>query len=160
MWPVEDSLMGKTVYMDVPDNNDYFRRVFKPHGWPFPQDGIQQSFYSFSRVLFTEIKCAAMKKEAVQVNTKVSIPRNYIPLFQQPAYCQTPVWLVLYEDGDVKTLINSGATVQKLTGASLELTVNIPADVAAGIYSARLCIGTMLPGFPSINSTEFELCLE
>lgn len=160
MWPVEDSLMGKTVYMDVPDNNGYFRRLFKPHGWPFPQDGIQQNFYSFSRVLFTEIKCATVKRGVVKVNSKVSVPGNYLPLFQQPAYCQTPVWLVLYEDGDVKTLINSGATVQKLTGVSFELTISIPRDVAAGTYSARLCIGSMLPGFPSINSTEFELCVE
>jgi hypothetical protein len=160
MWPVEDSLIGKAVYMDVPDNSDYFRRLFKPHGWPFPQDGIQQGFYSFSRVLFTGIKCAIVKKGAVQVKTNVSIPGNYIPLFQQPAYCQTPIWLVLYEDGDVKTLLNTGTTVQKLTGVSLELTVNVPVDIAAGIYSARLCIGTILPGFPSINSTEFELCVE
>jgi hypothetical protein len=160
MWPVEDSLIGKAVYMDVPDNNAYFRRLFKPHGWPFPQDGIQQGFFSFSRVLFTGIKCSVLKKSCIGVNTQVSIPDNYLAFFKQPVYSETPIWLVLYENGDVKTLINTGTTVRVLTGASLDLTVNIPNEVAAGKYSARLCIGTFLPGFPTINSTEFELCVE
>jgi len=160
MWPVEDSLIGKPVYMDVPDNNDYFKKLFLPHGWPFPQDGVQQGFYSFSRVLFTRIKCAVIEKGTVQINTNVSIPDNYIAYFQQPAYTQTPIWLVLYEDGDAKTLINTGATVRTLTGNSLKLTINIPGDVAPDVYSARLCIGSVLPGFPTINSTEFELCVE
>jgi hypothetical protein len=160
MWPVEDSLIGKAVYMDVPDDNEYFRRLFKPHGWPFPQDGVQQNFYSFSRVLFTGIECAVLKKGAIKINTKAAIPDNYMTYFHQAAYSQTPIWLVLYENGDVKTLINTGTNLCKLTNASLELAVNIPAEVAAGKYSARLCIGTVLPGFPTINSTEFELCVE
>lgn len=160
MWPVEDSLIGKAVYMDVPDDNEYFRRLFKPHDWPFPQDGVQQGFYSFSRVLFTGIECAVLKKGAIKINTEAAIPGNYMTWFQQPAYSQTPIWLVLYENGDVKTLINTGTTVRMLTSARLELSVNIPAEVTAGKYSARLCIGTILPGFPTINSTEFELCVE
>ena len=62
MWPIEDSLIGKAVYMDVPDDNDYLRTIFKPHGWPFPKNGVQQGFYSFSRVLFSDISCSLSNK--------------------------------------------------------------------------------------------------
>jgi hypothetical protein len=160
MWPVEDSLIGKAVYMDVPDDNDYFRRLFNPQEWPFPKDGVQPVFYSFSRVLFTDIKCTDLPEHSMKINTKVSIPEKYRTYFQQATYCGTPIWLVLYENGDVKTFINTGTTVNKITGNTLTLTVNIPADIAAGEYVARLCIGSVLPGFPTINSTEFDLCVK
>ena len=148
------------MYVEVPRNSQDYDWLFKPNGWRFPQAGVYHSFYSFSRVLFTGITCSVKQKGVVQINTSVSIPENYRVYFQQPAYSKTPIWLVLYDDGNVKTIINTGSTVQKLTGPNLELSVNIPAGVAAKTYIARLCIGTILPGFPSINSTEFELCLD
>jgi hypothetical protein len=158
LWPVEDSLIGKTVYVDVPHNGKDYEWLFKPNGWLFPKEGVYKGFYSFSRVLFTGIKCTVWQKGSVQINTNVSVPENYSIFFQQPSYSETPICLVLYENGDVKKIINTGSTVRQLTGSGFELRVNIPADVAAKNYSARLCIGTILPGFPTINSTEFELC--
>jgi hypothetical protein len=160
LWPVEDSLIGKTVYVNVPHNSKDYEWLFKPNGWQFPKEGVYHGFYSFSRVLFTGTKCTVWQKGSVQINTNVSVPENYRAFFQQPAYSETPIWLVLYENGNVKTLINTGLTVRKLTGSGLELHINLPAGIAAKKYSARLCIGTILPGFPSINSTEFELCLK
>jgi hypothetical protein len=157
MWPIEDSLIGKAVYMDVPDDNDYLRTIFKPHNWPFPRDGVQQGFYSFSRVLFSDISCALSNKNLLQLQTKVAVPKNYNALFQQPAYSETPIWLALYEDWDVKAFIPTGATVKELTRSRLQLRIAIPGDLQGGAYTARLCIGSVLPGFPTINSTEFEL---
>ena len=157
MWPIEDSLIGKAVYMDVPQDNDYFRRIFKPHGWPFPHDGVQAGYYSFSRVLFTSINCSVSDEHILRLTTKTSIPENYRALFQQPAYSETPIWLAIYEDGDVKTFINTNTTVKKLTGKNLRLSINIPSALSAGDYTGRLCIGTILPGFPTINSTEFDV---
>lgn len=160
LWPIEDSLIGKTVYVEVPHNGHDYDWLFKPNGWQFPKAGVYQGFYSFSRVLFTGIKCTAKQKGSIQINTQVSVPENYRGFFQQPAYSETPIWLVLYDDGDVKTIINTGSTVRKLTVSALELNINIPAGVATKDYSARLCIGTILPGFPTINSTGFEVCVD
>lgn len=157
MWPIEDSLIGRDVYIDVPDDNEYFRRLFKPHEWSFPKEGVQRGFYSFSRVLFYDMNCTVLKEHTIQINTKVTIPDNYTALFQQPTYSETPIWVVLYEDGDVSALINSGVIVRKLTGNKLTLIINIPPGSDKGEYTARLCIGSVLPGFPTINSTEFDL---
>ncbi|WP_205508002.1 ArnT family glycosyltransferase [Longitalea arenae] len=159
MWAVEDSLIGREVYMDVPDDNDYFRRLFKPHGWPFPKDGVQTHFYSFSRVLFTDMKCTNLEKRLIEISTKLSVPEHYKAYFQQAAYCETPIWLVLYENGDVKTIINTGTTVKNLQSSAHTLQVKVPSDIGNAEYTARLCIGSVLPGFPTINSTEFELCV-
>ncbi|MFL5746109.1 MAG: ArnT family glycosyltransferase [Niastella sp.] len=159
MWPIEDSLIGKTVYMDVPDNNEGYQRRFQLHGWRFPQDGVQEGYYSFSRVLFSTIRCTCLKQRSIQINTNVTIPKNYQALFQQPVYSGTPIWLVLYVNGDVHDFINTGITVKQLTGNKLSLTVTIPWNILKGAYTARLCIGSVIPGFPTINSTEFELTM-
>ena len=137
MWPIEDSLIGRDVYLDVPGNNENFQRLFQPHGWSFPNDGIQHGFYSFSRVLFSGIRCSLPQEHTIQINTRVTTPANYKAYFQQPAYSETPVWLVLYEDGEVISFINSGTTVKELTGSNLELTVNMPAGLKKGKYTAR-----------------------
>jgi hypothetical protein len=157
MWPIEDTLIGRDVYMDVPDDNEYFRRLFKPFEWTFPHDGVQKGFYSFSRVLFSRINCSVLKEHAIQINTEFTMPHNYANLFQQAAYSETPIWLALYEDGDVAALINSGITVKQLTGNAVKFIINIPPGSTKGEYTARLCIGSCLPGFPTINSTEFDL---
>jgi hypothetical protein len=160
MWPIEDSLIGKTVYMDVPGNNEGYQRRFQLHGWRFPQDGVQEGYYSFSRVLFSTIRCAHVKQRSIQINTNVTIPPNYLALFQQPVYSSTPIWLVLFVNGDVHDFINTGITAKQLTGNKLSSTITIPPAILKGEYTARLCIGSVIPGFPTINSTEFELAMQ
>lgn len=156
MWPIEDSLIGKAVYLEAPDNNDFYKKLFRPHAWIFPKDGVAPHFFSFSRVLFSNVKNAVLQERTVQLNTMVTTPAYYHTLFQQPAYSATPIWLVLYQNDDVKAFINTGATVKRLTGDHLQLTINISYALPAGDYTARLCIGSCVQGFPTINSTEFE----
>jgi hypothetical protein len=160
LWPVEDSLIGKPVYMDLPGESEYYTHVFKPHGWAFPQDGIRKNFFSFSRVLFTGINSFILQERTIQLNTKVATPAHYIPLFQQSLYRNTPLWLVLYQHNDIKSFVNTGATVQQLTGTNLRLTVNLSYTLPPGDYTARLCIGTCVQGFPTINSTEFAFNIQ
>jgi hypothetical protein len=157
MWPIEDSLIGKAVYVDMPDSNENFNRLAQPFGWRFPQEGVIHGYYSFSRVLFSKIRCTDLKERSIQINTTVALPKHYLALFQQPAYSETSIWVALYVNGDVHDYINTGTTVKSLTSNTLTLTVTIPAYISKGEYTARLCIGTVLPGFPSINSTEFDL---
>ncbi|AEW02536.1 4-amino-4-deoxy-L-arabinose transferase and related glycosyltransferase of PMT family [Niastella koreensis GR20-10] len=160
LWPIEDSLIGKTVYMDLPGNNEGYRQRFQLHGWRFPQDGVQTNYYSFSRVLFSTIRCTCQQQRSIQINANVTIPQNYQALFQQPVYGATPIWLVLYIDGDVHDFINTGITVKQLIGKRLMHTIPIPPEIIKGAYTARLCIGSVIPGFPTINSTEFELSVQ
>jgi hypothetical protein len=160
MWPIEDSLIGKTVYINVPGFNAGFQRLFQPHGWHYPHDGVQQGYYSFSRVLFSKIRCNCVQERSIQINTNVATPKNYLRLFQQPAYSETGIWLALYVDGDVHDFIYTNATVKQLTGNKLTLKFTIPDYISKGEYTARLCIGTAITGFPTINSTEFDLTIK
>src|SRR5581483_894909 len=104
----------------------------------YPHDGIYQGYYSFSRVLFSKIRCNCLGNRSIQINTTVAIPKNYRSLFQQPAYSETGIWLVLYVDGDVHDFINTNTTVKNLTADKLTLNVTIPGYISKGAYTARL----------------------
>jgi 4-amino-4-deoxy-L-arabinose transferase and related glycosyltransferases of PMT family len=155
VWPIEDSLIGKPVYLVVPQDHDFYKDVFGNQQWNFPNGGRVDHFYSFSRVLFTDITSHILQNRTLQLKTKVTCPEDYAALFRQPPYAQTPIWLALYRNNDIVAFINTGASVNSLTGNNLQLTINISYDFKPGEYSARLCIGSCVEGFPSINSTEF-----
>jgi hypothetical protein len=97
-----------------------------------------------------------LQNRTLQLKTCVTSTEDYAALFQQPRYSQTPIWLVLYQNDDIIAFINTGTTVRRLTGNNLQLTINISYDFKPGDYSARICIGSCVQGFPSINSTELS----
>lgn len=155
LWPIEDSLIGKPVYLVVPKDYSYYETIFNTYKWTYPADGVVDRYYSFSRVLFTDITSHILQERTIQLITKVTSTRAYTDLFQRPAYSQTPIWLVLYQDDNIIAFVNTGTTVRKLTGDNLQLTINISYVFEPGDYTARICIGSCVQGFPSINSTEF-----
>jgi hypothetical protein len=155
LWPVEDSLIGKPIYLGVPQELDFYKKIFATYQWTYPREGVVDHYYSFSRVLFTDITSHILQDRTLQLRTRVTSTDDYTVLFQQPQYSQTPIWLVLYQHDDIIAFINTGATVRRLTENNLQLTINISYDFKPGAYNARLCIGSCVQGFPSINSTEF-----
>lgn len=155
LWPIEDSLIGKPVYLVVPQPHDGYRNLFANQQWNYPEAGRVDHYYSFSRVLFTDITSHILQDRTLQLKTRVTCTEDYTALFRQPRYAQTPIWLALYRNDGIVAFINTGATVSGLTGNNLQLTINISYDFKPGEYNARLCIGSSVEGFPSINSTEF-----
>jgi hypothetical protein len=155
LWPVEDSLIGKPVYLVVPDSNAFYQKIFSTYKWAYPQTGVVKSYFSFSRVLFTDITSHILQDRTIQLITKVTSTEDYTAMFSREPYAQTPIWLVLYQNDKLVSFVNTGTTVRRLTGNDLQLTINISYSLDPGDYSARICIGSCVPGFPSINSTEF-----
>lgn len=156
LWPVEDSLIGKPVYLVVPGSNDFYQKIFRTNKWTFPKSGVVNNYFSFSRVLFTDITSHILQDRTIQLITRVTSTEDYTAMFSSGPYAQTPIWLVLYQHDNLIGFVNTGNTVRRLTGNNLQLTINISYNLEPGEYSARICIGSCVPGFPSINSTEFS----
>jgi hypothetical protein len=155
-WPIEDSLMGKPVYLEVSQPAPYFQQFFVPKRWHYPQKGVIPHFYSFSKVSFTNIKMVEFRKGRVQLQTVVKTPPHYINWFQHPVYGKATIWLALYEDGDVKELVNTGIPISRVTKAGQSLTLTLPQQFSTGSCNARLCIASCVEGFPTVNSTGFD----
>ena len=96
----------------------------------------------------------------VHISAELNTPETYLDYFRRSPYSHTPVWLAIYEDGDVKELINTGTTVQEITSAYQTLHFIIPHHFASGKHTARLCIGSYIPGYPSVNSSGFTISVK
>src|SRR5262249_26859700 len=35
LWSIEDSMIGKPVFVEAPEINDFYKQLFAPYGWPF-----------------------------------------------------------------------------------------------------------------------------
>ena len=118
------------------------------------------NYFSFSRVFFRKIKVHVTNTSKVQIDAVVTTPARYLDFFQLSPYSRTPVWLAIYENGDVKELINTGTIVQEITEDCQPLHFTIPNTFKAGEYTARFCIGSYIPGYPSVNSSGFKIVVE
>jgi hypothetical protein len=157
LWSLEDSLIGKPVYLFVPLNDEYFKNFFRKQRWNYPRSNRVDNYFSFSRVLFKKVKVRVTNTSKVFITATLTTPANYLNYFQHTPYSRTPVWLAIYEDGDVKDLVNTGTTVQEITEECQQLNFSIPYRFTPGKYTARLCVGSYIPGYPSVNSSGFAI---
>jgi hypothetical protein len=157
LWSLEDSLIGKPVYLSVPLTDTYFKNFFRKQRWNYPRSNRVDNYFSFSRVLFKKVKVRITNTSKVFITATLTTPASYLDYFQHTPYSRTPVWLAIYEDGDVKELVNTGTTVQEITAACQQLNFSIPYHFTSGKYTARFCIGSYIPGYPSVNSSGFTI---
>jgi hypothetical protein len=159
-WPIEDSLLGKPVFLYISQPGPYFQQFFMPKRWNFPQKGALSHFYSFSKVSFTDVKTIECGQGRIQLQTVVRLPQHYINWLQHPVYGKATVWVALYDDGDVKELVNTGVAINQVTNDRQQLTINLPQRFTTGSCRARLCIGSCVEGFPTVNSTGFAFTIK
>lgn len=163
LWPLEDSLIGKPAFLAIPETADYFRNFFRKKKWNYPRTSHVNNYFSFSRVFFNKIKVKKQANGKVEITARVTTPSHYLRYFQQSPYSHTPVYIALYEDGHVKEILHAGITVQQITSECQDISFTLPLvtqNTQPGIYTARLCVGTYLPGYPSVNSSGFRLELK
>ena len=160
IWSLEDSLIGKPAYLSVPRTDAYFKNFFRKQRWNYPRSNSVNNYFSFSRVFFKKIKVRVNNTGKVHIAAELNTPETYLDYFQRSPYSHTPIWLAIYEDGDVRELINTGTTVQEITASSQTLNFIIPHRFASGDHTARFCIGSYIPGYPSVNSSGFTISVK
>lgn len=160
LWSLEDSLFGKPAYLSVPQTDTYFKNFFRKQRWNYPRSSAVSNYFSFSRVLFKKVKVNSVAANSVNITATLTTPDIYLDYFQRTPYMRTPVWLAIYENGDVKELVNTGTTVQEITKTYQQLNISIPYHFEPGEHTARLCIGSYIPGYPSVNSSGFTISVK
>jgi hypothetical protein len=160
LWSLEDSLIGKPAYLSVPETDTYFKNFFRKQRWNYPRSNTVSNYFSFSKVFFRNIAINVKSAKDVCITTTITTPPRYLEYFQRTPYMRTPVWLAIYENGDVKELINTGTTVQEITGPCQDLKFSVPYEFQRGEYTARFCVGSYIPGYPSVNSSGFTISVK
>lgn len=156
-WPIEDSLIGKKVYVDIDeDSASLYKQFFEPHHWAFPASGTRNNYFSFSRVLLEKARASTWPNGTVSIACTVKAPEPYLSYFQDPVYKQVPLWVVIYRNGDAAEIVESGLTLGSIAHNGQRLVMHPSKKWAYGAYTARLCIESCIQGFPTINSTGVE----
>jgi hypothetical protein len=160
LWSLEDSLIGKPAYLSVPETDTYFKNFFRKQHWNYPRSNTVNNYFSFSRIFFRNIKVRVKSPKEVYIDAVLTTPPRYLEYFQRTPYMRTLVWLAIYENGDVKELVNTGTTVQEITAPCQQLEFVIPHHFVPGEYTARFCVGSYIPGYPSVNSSGFTISVK
>jgi hypothetical protein len=160
LWSLEDSLIGKPAYLSVPETDTYFKNFFRRQQWNYPRSNTVNNYFSFSKVFFRDIKVKRKSPKGICIKAVLTTPPRYLEYFQRTPYMRTPVWLAIYENGDVKELINTGTTVQEINEPCQEMEFVITHDFTRGEHIARFCVGSYIPGYPSVNSSGFTISVK
>lgn len=159
-WPIEDSLIGKDVYVIGPYTE--FRGEPLPLSFYRGQNGRKiNNYFSFSKIRFTNITEPWISDDKILLAAKMDVPKNYLPYFQNKPYDTCSVMLALYnEDGDFVDYLPTGYKLKNINSEKAIVPLSSNYRLTPGVYTAKLAISSCLPGIPSLNSTGFAVNLK
>jgi hypothetical protein len=156
-WPIEDSLIGKPVYIIGPATGIFTDTIPAQHF--NGNKGLRmENYYSFSKLRISNIREELITPQLIQLTCQIQSPKNYLPFFQQSPYDTAFVLLTVYDKrGDVAAYISSNFQVKQITEVEMPATISCKHQLAPGKYAARLAVSSCIPGFPSLNSSSFKI---
>lgn len=159
-WPLEDSLIGKTVYVIGP-KSDYFNDSIPAARHEGNGAHVIENYFSFSKLMVKDIRKEHIGKGTIQFTCAIDAPAHYLPYFQSKPYDTCSVWIVLYDKrDDVSGYINTGFTVSQIRESKGTYTLSALHQLKPGKYNAKIAISTSIPKFPSLNSSGFKFEIE
>jgi hypothetical protein len=156
-WPIEDSLIGKPVYVIGPASGIFTDTISAQHY--NGNKGLRiENYYSFSKIRISNIREELITPQLIQLSCQIQSPLNYLSFFQESPYDTASVQLTIYDKrGDVATYLSSNLLVKQITEVEMPATISCKHQLAPGKYAARFAISSCIPGFPSLNSSSFKI---
>ena len=157
-WPIEDSLIGKTVLVTGKyDSVILNRRVNHPE---FSEAGMRvfQNFYSFSKVNIKEV-IPRIQQDLIWFKCIINTPRSYLSYFQQFPGDTGHIQLAIAK-GDSVFYYPTSYPIKNIRGEKVRAEFTVKAGMPSGNYRARLAISSAVPGHPTLNSLWFEVRIQ
>jgi hypothetical protein len=159
-WPIENAFLGKTVYLVGKNENKRFSENFSSPRLSSDGGIVIKNYYSFSRVLFSNIKVTANDAAQVNISFESKTPAGYLSCFTQQPYDTAQVYLAIFRKKQFVKYYPVNMKLKDISLESQENRFNINLDLSKGTYQCKLAISSCVPGFPSLNSTGFEIELK
>jgi hypothetical protein len=154
-WPIEDSLIDKTVYAVGTRDSLPFKEKFGTEYLEEYGGAVIDHYYSFSRVRFINVSGKATSQEVV-LDFKAVAPIHYLSYFRQPPFDTASVLLAIIREEKSPLYIKGNLSVAAIKDSVQEMQVRFPVNLQPGKYAARLGIATRIRNTPSLNSTIFR----
>jgi len=156
-WPIEDSLIGRPVYVIGPATGIFADTIPAQH---FSGNmGLRiENYYSFSKLRISNIREELITPQLIKLTCQIQSPKNYLSFFQQRPYDTASVQLTVYDKrGNVAAYLSSGFLVKQIIKEELPVTISCKHQLTPGKYAARLAVSSCIPGYPSLNSGSFKI---
>jgi hypothetical protein len=158
-WPVSDSLLGKTVFV----YGRYDPQVFKDSmpGRTNNNGGtVIDSFFSFSKLQFLDIRNVQAQNGIVTLNCKVSVPGHYLDVFQTAPYNSAKVQIGLFNNDSVPHYHNAEFRVDSIRQREMDIRLSFKVPITSGEHMARLATESRVPYHPTLNSGIFSFTMK
>lgn len=158
-WPLEQSLLGRSALVISHENYQYFTdTIHSPRG--FIGSKIIDTFFSFSRLDIRSSTRLEVLNGILHTELVVNIPAE---LSDHPAYTRFDsaqiVMSIFKRDKKKATLIQTGARLKDVRDGNLTVDFSLPASFVSGNYQIKWGINTAIPGWPSLNSSGYDLVI-
>jgi hypothetical protein len=153
-WPIEDSMLGRPVYILDIYNLETFDDSLQAKLWKIGMNK-DSSFRSFARIMLRSKRVPGNMKagETILLQLQVSMPDHYRAYLQQHPEVNYPVKVGVFQNRDWVQDIETPLRLQDLWKQE---QVSVPIRLPAGDYFLRVAIGTSTTVFTH-NSDKINL---
>ena len=138
-WPLEDSFLGKRVYVIGPYDKETLNEKIGAPGWEHNGGRMTGPYFSFSRIGILE-------------TGKILTPADYLPLFQQTPYDTASLVMGIFWNDSLVGYFPGHLHLREIRQPVSSWRPVLPSSLPEGDYTLRYGISTCIPGQPSLNS--------
>ena len=155
-WPLEDSFLGKRVYVIGPYDKDVLNEKIQARGWEYDGGKMIDPYFSFSRIGIQESGTPPLSS-AFSVRAKIHAPADFLPLFRQAPFDTVSVELGIFLNDSLLRYFPAGLRLREIRGPVSCWRPILPSSLPGGEYTLRYAISSCIPGQPSLNSRSILL---
>jgi hypothetical protein len=158
-WPVEDSILGKPVYILDVHNRHLLTDSIQIPGWTLAYR-YDSSFYSFAKLMIQPDKkeYTIRSGDSLDIKFNTGIPAHYKKYLLDHPRADANVILGVFNGRELLKDIETGLSVQQLNQRP-EGSIILPSGLPKGKYILRFAIGSGTTMF-SHNSEKIGLTVE
>ena len=155
-WPLEDSLIGKKAFV-IGRKSALFEDAFQHiHLTTKYGAAVIENFYSFSKVQLRHPQAEKISEHVYELKFRVHASDFQHEYFNKHPYDTTGIYIAVIKENFDPVIFPTALKLKDLKGKN-EVITEIELPVTPGKHNLRLCIGSAIPGYPSLNSTIFKI---
>lgn len=155
-WPMEDSLIGKEVFV-VGKKNDLFKETFTHfHLNTKLGAAVIHNYFSFSKVQLREASAIQLRENEFELKFTVHASEYQKHFFDRPPYDTAGIHLAIVKENHEPLIFPTSLRLKDLKDTeSVTTTIRLPLPI--GKHTGKLTISTAIAGFPTLNSTIIKI---
>ncbi|RYY70663.1 MAG: glycosyltransferase family 39 protein [Chitinophagaceae bacterium] len=159
-WPVSDSLLGKTVYALGRYDPYILKDTVQGKGEQINGGAFIDSFFSFSKVQFTDIENVSASQGIVSLDCEISVPPHYLKVFRLPPYNRALIQIAIVNNDTVPDYFSTNVSVDQIRQLKTKMRLSVAVPIEKGEYLGRLATESRIRNQPTLNSATFSFTMK